>query len=74
MPGTCQAPEQIDYVEAVDENTRRAAERLDHLAERIKIAAAILGGLLIGFAISVTLLYLALVLVARHIYGAEGPD
>jgi predicted cobalt transporter CbtA len=39
-----------------------------------KIAAAIVGGLLAAFAISVTLLYLALVLVARHIYGAEGPD
>jgi hypothetical protein len=58
----------------VDEHTRRAAERLDHLAERIKIAAAILGGLLIAFAVSATLLYLAALLVARHIYGAEGPD
>jgi predicted cobalt transporter CbtA len=56
----------------VDEDTRLAA--LNDGAERFKIAGAIIGGLLIAFAISITLLYLALVLVARHIYGAEGPD
>jgi Na+-translocating ferredoxin:NAD+ oxidoreductase RnfD subunit len=58
----------------VDESTRRAAQRFDHFAEQIKIGAAILGGLLIAFAISATLVYLAAVLVARHIYGAESPD
>jgi hypothetical protein len=58
----------------VDDDTHRAAERLDQVAERIKISAAILGGLLMAFAISVTLLYVAAVLVARHIYGADGPD
>jgi hypothetical protein len=57
---------------AVDEDTRLAA--LNDGAERVKIAAAIIGGLLVAFAISVTLLYLALGRVARHIYGAEGPD
>jgi len=58
----------------VDEDTRRTAERLDVGAERARIAATIFGGLLTAFAISVTLLYLALVLVARQIYGAQGPD
>jgi hypothetical protein len=56
----------------VDEDTRLAA--LNDGAERVKIAAAIVGGLLIGFGISVTLLCFALVQVARHIYSAEGPD
>jgi hypothetical protein len=56
----------------VDEDTRLAA--LNDGAERIKIAAAVIGGLLVAFAISVTLLSLALVLVARHINGADGPN
>jgi hypothetical protein len=64
----------MHYLADVDDDTRRAAERLDRLAERIKIVAAILGGLVLASAISLTLLYVALVLVARHIYGAEGPD
>jgi hypothetical protein len=58
----------------MDDDTSRAAARLDQLAERIKIGAAIFAGLLLAFVISITLLYVALALVARHIYGAEGPD
>ena len=58
----------------MDEDTRRVAQRLDDGGEGGRIGAAILGGLFIAFVISMTLLYLALVLVARHLYGAEGLD
>jgi hypothetical protein len=59
---------------AVDDDTIRAAARLDQLSDRIKVGATILAGLLVAFTISLALLYVALVLVGRHIYGTEGPD
>jgi hypothetical protein len=66
--------QRVDYVTDVGDDASPEAARLDQLAERIKVGAAVIAGLLFAFATSVTLLYFALVLVARHIYGTEGPD
>jgi hypothetical protein len=64
----------VYYVTEVDDETRLAAARLDQVAERIKIGAAVLAGLLLAFAISITLLYVAIVLVGRQIYRTDGSD
>jgi hypothetical protein len=58
----------------MDDDTRRAAARLDQVAEGIQIGMAVLAGLLVAFVASMTLLYFLLPWLFRVFFGVEGSD
>ncbi|HMI98587.1 MAG TPA: hypothetical protein VK488_02010 [Gaiellaceae bacterium] len=58
----------------MDDETSRAAARLDRVAEGIQMGMAVLVGLLVAFVASMTLLYVLFGWLLGVLFGVDGSD